>query len=80
MTDPQPDPVTSKAITVWSFYDAPAELRALSPHGGDEDWLALVPRGVPQPLWMESGTPFGCCEVSEHPQDDDSTVYIGAHA
>ena len=69
-----------KAIVVWSFYDAPGELRCLSRHGGDEDWVALMPKGMDQPSWMESGTCFGCCDVSEHQLDDGRTVYIGAHA
>lgn len=30
-------------IRVWRFDDAPEELRDLSHHGGDEDWLALIP-------------------------------------
>ena len=69
-----------KGIIVWSFYDAPGELRCLSNHGGDEDWVALMPKGTEQPSWMESGTRFGCCDVSPHQLDDGRTVYIGAHA
>jgi hypothetical protein len=71
-------------IKVWSFYDAPEELQALSHHGGDEDWLAVVPPGyqngnhwIP---WAESGTPFGCCNVQEIKREDGSYVLIGAHA
>jgi len=30
-------------IRVWAWKDAPEELKALSQHGGDEDWLALLP-------------------------------------
>lgn len=81
------------AITVWRFDDAPAEYRALSPHGGDEDWLALVPRELTLypgdwptedsydlPGWMREGGPFGCCDVSVHTISDDACVAIGAHA
>jgi hypothetical protein len=67
-------------IQVWRFEDAPAPYQQLSPHGGDEDWLALVPSGVEQPAWMGSGTPFGWCDVSAHELPDGLTVYIGAHA
>lgn len=35
----------SHAALVWPFDDAPAELRALSENGGDEDWLVLWPPG-----------------------------------
>jgi len=69
-----------KAILVWKFYDAPGELRALSRHGGDEDYIGLVPDEVGQPPWMESGTAFGCCDVSEHRYEDGRLVFIGAHA
>lgn len=69
-----------KSIIVWSFYDAPGELRALSNHGGDEDWIAVVPKDTEKPGWMESGGSFGCCDVSEHQLDDGRTAYIGAHA
>lgn len=30
-------------IYLWRFHDAPKELQSLSPHGGDEEWLALAP-------------------------------------
>jgi hypothetical protein len=67
-------------IVVWPFRDAPAELRALSPHCGDEDWIAVIPEHVERPMWTEAGTPFGCCDVSEHHQPDGTLVLIGAHA
>lgn len=35
----------SLAITVWAWDDAPEDLRALSPHGGDEDWIVVLPPG-----------------------------------
>lgn len=69
------------AIRVWCFYDAPEILRALSEHGGDEDWLALCPPGSDQsPPWAEEGGAFGCCDVRRHELDDGSVVLIGAHA
>jgi hypothetical protein len=71
-----------RTIQVWRWEDAPAEYRALSPHGGDEDWVARIPPRFTDTWigWMEPGTPFGCCDVSEHPQPDGSLVRIGAHA
>lgn len=69
-----------KAILIWTFREAPGELRSLSRHGGDEDWVALLPVGMEQPSWMETGSSFGCCDVSEHQLDDGRQVYIGAHA
>jgi hypothetical protein len=69
-------------IKVWPFHDAPAELRALSGHGGDEDWLAVVPAYLSNSWigWAEEGSTFGCSGVERHVQPDGSVVLIGAHA
>lgn len=69
-------------ILVWAFCDTPQPLRELSGHGGDEDWLAWIPKERAGEWfgWMESGSPFGCCDVSEHTLSDGSQVRIGAHA
>lgn len=71
-------------IRVWSWRNAPDELKALSPHGGDEDWVGLIPpcyAGEYIP-WMEDGSRFGVCDVSvhEHPELPGFEVRIGAHA
>jgi hypothetical protein len=80
-------------IIVWRFEDAPEEFRALSHHGGDEDWVALVPKTmadsfIPMELdsdpefahqWADQGTSFGCCDVSEHFLPTGEKVLIGAH-
>lgn len=68
-------------IKVWRFDDAPAEFRELSPHGGDEDWLAYIPEALGDEWigWMEPGSAFGCCEVSSH-SVQGGVVKIGAHA
>lgn len=77
MTDP---------IKVWEFYSAPKEYQALSGHGGDEDWLALIPKELYSqqhgiPLWMEGGVgSFGVCDTSIHFLDNGDVVAIGAHA
>lgn len=70
-----------KTILVWRFYEAPQDFQGLSGHGGDEDWVAFVPAAFGDDWigWMDSGTPFGCCDVSRHPIDG-GVVYIGAHA
>jgi hypothetical protein len=71
-------------IRVWRFRDAPQELQDLSCHGGDEDWLALIPPKLTDDYigWMESGSSFGCCDVSEHthPELPGYVVRIGAHS
>lgn len=72
----------AEPIRVWPFYDAPEEYQKLTPHGGDEDWLAVIPASYkgPRPMWMDDGTAFGCCDVSEHALPDGSRVFIGAHS
>lgn len=76
------DKADPRCVHVWRFDDAPPEFRALSTHGGDEDWLALIPAALADDWfpWMESGGPFGCCDVSEHVLDGGAVVRIGAHA
>lgn len=78
------DERTEQPISVWRYDDAPKWMRDLSPHGGDEDWIAHVPachRPEDDAIrWLDSGTAFGVCDVSRHPQSDGSCIYIGAHA
>jgi len=66
-------------IIVWEWRNAPEVFRNLSRHGGDEDWVAFVPKGMWAPLWASEGSSFGRCSVSEH-EVPTGTVLIGAHA
>ena len=67
-------------IKVWRFHDAPEWAKALSGHGGDEDYLAIVPADFGDtPLWLEYGS-FGCYDISEHKLPDGRRVFIGAHS
>lgn len=70
-----------KAIRVWTFREAPESFKALSSHGGDEDWVALVPPHLANTYitWLQAPH-FAACDVSEHPLPDGSVVFIGAHA
>lgn len=36
----------SDYIRAWPYREAPEGLQRLSRHGGDEDWLAVVPRSM----------------------------------
>jgi hypothetical protein len=70
-------------IRVWPFHDAPEALRALSDHGGDEDWLALIPAELVDAhdyRWMKEGSEFGVCDVSSHELADGAEVRIGTHS
>ena len=68
-------------ITIWPFHQAPDHYRDLSPFGGDEDWLAFIPEPLSHEFiaWMQPGSSFGCCDVSEH-KVKGGIVRIGAHA
>ena len=67
-------------ILVWPFDQAPEELKALSTHGGDEDWIALVPQGYANLYTPFLEEPvFGCYSVSEHKLKTGDVVKIGAH-
>jgi len=66
---------------VWPFHEAPESLRKLSTSGGDEDWIAHVPKHFAGRYiaWLETGG-FGVCDVEKIEIADGSIVYIGSHA
>lgn len=68
------------AILVWPFHSAPVEYRALSDNGGAADWLAILPAGMAEPYWMQSGGPFGVCCTESHDLNDGRKVVIGSHS
>jgi len=70
-----------KTIRIWRFYDAPQEYQGLSTYYGDEDWVAFVPDSLKDEYigFLEEGSSFGCCSVSEH-SIPGGTILIGAHA
>jgi hypothetical protein len=71
-------------ITIYQFTDAPQELQNLSDNGGDEDWLAIVPKHLKKEWipWMEEGSTFGCCCVNKykHPTLKGYEIRIGCHS
>lgn len=74
-----PSVMDAAMISVWYWNAAPILLRMLSRHGGDEDFVGLIPPGLDVPGWMESGSPFGCSDVSTTDLAG-WTLTIGAHA
>lgn len=72
-------PLPDASIRIWAWVDAPGELRAFSDHGGDEDWVCLVPKELANDYlpFVES---LGICRVSNHFLTDGRKVLIGAHA
>jgi len=65
-----------KVLTVMRYSDCHESLQKLSPHGGDEDWIALVPPSdTVFPFWIGRG--YEEPEPIELPSG--WKVYIGAH-
>ncbi len=66
-------------ISIYRWEDAPEQYRELSGHGGDEDWVAVVPESMAQEYmpFLEEGR-FGN-DVTEH-KIPGAVVYISAHA
>lgn len=76
----------AKTVKVWRWADAPDELRRLSRHGGDEDWVVYVPAEVARsPEWAEWLPQWvkrtdTCLDPQEIKRRGGARVYIGAHA
>lgn len=70
-----------KTVMLWDWDDAPPELKALSPHGGDEDWVALVPTNYREssPVLYSLLERWTDNEPSVH-ETQWGKVYIAAHA
>lgn len=75
-------------ITLWPFYEGPEEYQALSPHGGDEDWIMFVPDDLLSVACGHSTVAFklepirraiGICDTTDH-RVEGGTVFIGAHS
>lgn len=68
-------------IQIWRFHDAPEEYSRYFDND-DADWLALVPKELAKEeiRWLEEGTPFGCCAVSNQWLPDGRLIQVGYHA
>ena len=71
--------IQGNSILIWHWHNAPGELRSYSTHGGDEDWVALIPRDLDIPSWMDS-EPFSICRNDEIILSDGRILIITAHA
>lgn len=71
----------TEPIRIWRFAEAPIELQAYSANGGDEDWLAFVPKNYDDAFLPFLAYPhFGVCDVSAHTTEHGDRVFIGSHA
>lgn len=69
----------TEPIRLWPFDAAPIELQAYSDNGGDEDWLAFVPKDLPlpiEPAFLMSMARY----VKQYTTEYGDTVYIGSHS
>ena len=73
--------IVKKAIIIWKFEDAPKVYQDHSQNGGDEDWIAFIPKHLKGEYieFLEEGTSFGCCCVEEY-DVDGGIILIGCHA
>lgn len=73
------------SIQIWPYHLAPEEYKKLSHHGGDEDWVALIPTEIKEeitkyglPFWLEK------IDTTHEPQEinmpNGDLVLIGAHS
>lgn len=70
-----------RAIKIWEFYKSPKKYQEMSTNGGDEDWVALIPKELDYvPSFMEEGTSFGCCSVDRFNLKNGDILLIGSHA
>lgn len=72
-------PPPDGSVRIWKWWEAPGELRNLSDHGGDEDWVCLIPKEMAHD-YLPFADALGICRVSEHFLTDGRKVLIGAHA
>lgn len=68
---------TSRAILIWAWDDAPAELREIASLGGDEEFVVFAPNGVDGRLLRDVLTQrFSDTNELAH---DDGTLLVWAH-
>jgi hypothetical protein len=85
--------VCSRAVRIWPFGAAPRPYQDLSPFGGDEDWVILIPSGMVLSFQFIENS-FRCqyygietmidgltvCDNSVHRLEDGSVIVITCHA
>ncbi len=77
------DSTKAPPILVWKFQEAPENFQKLSPHGGDEEWLALVPPTYEKTGalgWILENTSLAICNLSMHRIKGGFLVAIGKHS
>lgn len=70
--------IAARSIKIWEFHEAPAEFKAMSEHGGDEDGVVFVPDGVEEPWWLSRL--WNAYGEPDRYKTYDGQVIIWAHA
>lgn len=72
----------SEPIKIWRFRDAPEEYRELSEHGGDEDFVMLVPSALVDEFLIDRVVDLGLlgCSSTDKYERLEGHVFIGAHS
>ena len=70
----------TKTIIIWRFEDAPEDFRNLSDNGGDEDWVAFVPKELAKDYirFLNEGIFSNACQ--QIIISGVGAVIIGSHA
>lgn len=72
-------------ILVWPFYEAPKELQDFSGNGGDEDWIAYIPKNIVAKYgdwigWLETSSFDSMQEPQVYDLKSGARIVIGSHA
>ena len=64
---------------LWAFKEAPIEYQELSRHGGDEDWVILIPTEFNEFSESYLVDRLTVCDCESY-ETDGGRIYITAHA
>ena len=72
---------TNDCILVWPWEEAPSIFKDASHNGGDQDYVALVPKKyLNHRMMMTWEGKFFVCDIEKIDLDDDYELWIGVHA
>ena len=69
---------TVHPILFWPWQYAPENYKKMSRHGGDEDWVALIPKSLKDfDYWIDR---LEVCDIEKFILQNGDQLWIGAHA
>lgn len=72
--------VFKKAVTIYSFHNAPKEWQALSPFGGDEDWIVIADGENSEYEAEDVADRLQVCDSERVKLPDGRTAFITCHS